>query len=235
MSTPFPSPPSSGVALLRRDLCFKLAAGLASSVVFSGIFRWLQRHPQVEPQMWDSCPAWAVVPFHPVWTWPYLAMFPLIAAAWLLQPSWREVCRFLGAMAAAGLVAWSCFFLWPTGSIRPAVLEAPWYYQMVITADAPLNSFPCLHAAFSVVAAVALVHGPVRVGRPAQIAVWTLAGVICVAAVALRQHTDFDVLAGLVLGGGAGWAYRRSFDRDAVAVFVPAEPIETVVEAPVRD
>jgi membrane-associated phospholipid phosphatase len=231
----FPSHPF-GLATLRRDFWFKSVFGVACIVVFSGIFQWLQQHPRAEPQMWEACPSWEVIPFHAAWTWPYLALFPLIAVTWMAQPGWREVCRFFGAMLATGLVAWTFFYVWPTGSVRLSIAEIPWYYRAVITADAPLNSFPCLHAAFSVVAAFALLHGALRISRSLQVILWVLVAAICVAAVALRQHTDFDVLGGLVLGGGAGWAYRRSFARDGNQSETESD-LGAVVEAelPTRD
>lgn len=200
-----------GLAALRRDFVLKVVLGVMCSMAFSGIFRWLQNHPRHEPLMWDWCPTWQLLPFEAAWTWPYLALFPLIGMAWLMQPGGREVARFFGAMLATALVAWTCFYLWPTGSVRPPLLAVPWCYRLVINADAPLNSIPCLHAAFSVVAAVALLGGPLQSSAGWRRATWGLVAAICVSAIALRQHTDFDVLAGLALGGAVAWGYRRSF------------------------
>ena len=221
-------------ALFLRGFWFKAVAGVVCIVVFSGIFQWLQQHPRIEPQMWDWCPLWEVLPFHVAWTWPYLALFPLIAVTWMVQPSWREVCRFFCAMLATGLVAWTFFYVWPTGSARPPMESISWYYRAVITADAPLNSFPCLHAAFGVVAAVALLHGPLRVGRPVQVGLWILVATICVSAIALRQHTDFDVLGGLVLGGFSAWGYRRSLAGRAECVEMAME-LGAATEITARD
>ena len=225
----------SGFAALRRDFWFKSVFGIASIVVFSGIFKWLQLNPQSEPRMWDWCPLWDLIPFHAAWTWPYLALFPLIGVAWMMQPGWREVLRFFGAMLGTGLVSWTFFLLWPTGSIRLPMAEIPWYYQAVIAADAPLNSFPCLHAAFGVVAASALLHGPLRIARGWQVVGWLLVATICVAAIALRQHTDFDVLGGLVLGGAAAWWYCRSLAREEEGATEAGEEIETVAGVSARD
>jgi len=233
-----PQTPSSqpiGFAALRRDFWLKAAFGMPCIVVFSGIFKWLQLYPQSEPLMWDWCPFWDLIPFHTAWTWPYLALFPLIGVAWMMQPGWREMLRFFGAMLAAGAVAWSSFLLWPTGSVRPALTEIPWYYQALIAADAPLNSIPCLHAAFSVVATTALLHGALRAARGWRIVGWLFVAMICLAAIALRQHSDFDVLGGLVLGGVSAWGYRRSFVRDVETAAEPESEIEGVAEVPARD
>jgi hypothetical protein len=223
-------------AVFLRDFWFKAVAGIGCIAVFSGIFQWLQQHPRIEPRMWDWCPLWEVIPFHAAWTWPYLAMFPLIAFTWMALPGWREVCRFFFAMLVTGLVAWTFFYLWPTGSVRSPMTEIPWYYHAVITADAPLNSFPCLHAAFSVVAGYALLHGPLHIARAWQVAIWILVSAICVAAIALRQHTDFDVLGGIALGGASAWGYRRSLVRCLVPEReADADEIDGVAELPARD
>lgn len=235
MQPPTSSSHPFGFAALRRDFWFKSVSGIACIVVFSGIFQWLQQHPRIEPRMWDWCPLWEVMPFHAAWTWPYLAMFPLIGVTWMMQPGWREVCRFFGAMLFTGVVSWTFFFLWPTGSVRLPLAEIPWYYRAVITADAPLNSFPCLHAAFSVVAAYGLLHGALRIGRGWQVTIWILVATICVAAIALRQHTDFDVVAGLGLGAAAAWGYRKSLARSDEPVAAPAAEIDAVAEVAARD
>lgn len=229
-----PSRPFGGAALL-HDFWLKAVAGVPCIAVFSGIFQWLQQHPRIEPRMWEWCPLWDLIPFHAGWTWPYLAMFPLIGVTWMMQPGWREMGRFFGAMLFTGAVSWAFFFLWPTGSVRLPMTEIPWYYHAVITADAPLNSFPCLHAAFSVVAAYSLLHGPLRVARGWQVAAWMLVATICVAAIALRQHTDFDVLGGLALGGAAAWGYRRSFAGEEESAATSEAELDGVAEISAQD
>lgn len=189
----------------------KLIAGVIFSGLFSGVFQLLQRTPFGEAVVWRECWTWSALPFSDAWTLPYLSLFPLIALAWFAQPDWRELRRFLTAMLGAALVGWVAFLLFPTASVRPPVAGTGLIYQWMVALDRPTNSCPALHSAFATVAAVGLAHGASRVGPVLRFAVWAWVALIAVATVALRQHTDFDVLAGFAVGGIAGALYRRTF------------------------
>lgn len=200
----------------------KLISGAVFSALFTGVFKFLQTAPLAAPLVWEHCWVWDRVAFSSAWTLPYMSLFPLIGLAWMAQPDWREVRRFLTAMFGAALCGWVPFLLFPTASARPPLEGASVLYQWLAALDLPTNSSPALHSAFATVAAVGLVHGAMRVGWWLRTLVWLWVAIIAIATVVLRQHTDLDVLGGFAAGALASYLYRRSFatdseERDAVA------------------
>lgn len=189
----------------------KLIAGAVFSALFTGVFKFLQTAPLGAPHVWKHCWFWEHVPFTSAWTLPYMSLFVLIGIAWMAQPDWREVRRFLTAMFGAALCGWIAFLVFPTASARPSLEGTSLTYQWLAALDLPTNSSPALHSAFATVAAAALVHGATRVALGWRVFAWLWVAVIATATVVLRQHTDLDVLAGFAVGAVAAFFYRRSF------------------------
>ncbi len=186
----------------------KFLAGAAVGVVFTTIYRALQEQPWRAAAMRADCVTWRGLPFNAAWVWPYLSMFPLVGFAWLSLPDARAVGRFAGSLLATAGVGWICFLLWPTGCVRPVVVDPPLAYRWLVALDRPTNCLPCLHSAFAVIAADAVAQswGFTWPGR-LLLGAWLL--VIAVSIVALRQHTDVDTLAGVALGAAGAWLNRR--------------------------
>jgi hypothetical protein len=193
---------------LQRDLGVKLTVGAGVGVLCTLMFQMLQHFGPGIPRMCTDCIAWRLVPFDPGWTWVYLSMMALVGLAWLFLPDAREARRFACFLLGSAAVGWVTFFLYPTGSVRPAVDSPPWIYRALVAADAPTNGLPCLHSTLSILAAAALTaRGRIFAsgwGRFISVA-WVIA--ITVSVFALRQHTGLDVVIGSVLGLAIGGAY----------------------------
>lgn len=185
----------------------------SAGVLFTLVYRALQAQTWRPAAMRAECVSWSWLPFDAWWVWPYLSMFALVGAAWASLPDRRAVERFFGSMLAVAAVGWVCFLLWPTGCVRPAVAEPSLAYRWLVALDGPTNCFPCLHSAFSVLAAASLARSWSFAWRGrALLGAWV--AVIAVSIVALRQHTDLDTLAGVALGAAGAWFDRRGAIND---------------------
>ena len=184
----------------------KILIGGIVGVICTIMYRSLQAYGWREPLLRADCPGWSLLPFHAGWVWPYLSMFALVGLAWLALPDAAAVRRFALHMLGLAAVGWICFGVWPTACIRPVGEDLPTAYRWLVALDQPTNCFPCLHSAFSVLAAWVL--APCG-GRILRLLLWAWVAVLVVSIIALRQHTDSDTLTGVVLGFIAGWSFRR--------------------------
>jgi hypothetical protein len=164
----------------------------------------------------ETCWTWTWLPFHAAWLGPYLLMFPLVGLPWFMLPEIGQVRRFFWCALGVAACGWVGFLTHPTACARPAAVGQPAPYQWMLAVDLPNNCLPCLHAAFSVLAAGALA-GDCAWGRRAwgRVLLGLTLAAISVSIVALRQHTDLDTVAGLGLGAAGlaayrGWPVRRS-------------------------
>lgn len=181
----------------------KIFIGALVGVICTLAYRTLQGHGYFAVDMRASCPTWRVLSFHQAWTWPYLSMFALVGCAWMALPDARAVRRFAGSMLAVAAVGWFCFLFFPTGCVRPEIMDPTLAYRWLVALDQPTNCFPCLHSAFSVLAAVVIARAWPTPAARIVLGSWVV--VIAVSIIALRQHTDLDTLTGLILGAGGAW------------------------------
>lgn len=192
-----------------RDLIARTAWGAAAGVIATIAYRSIQSSFIGQAVVRDSCWGWQWLPFNASWIWPYLSMFVLVGLPWFFLPKLSQVRWFATCLLATAAVGWISFILFPTACARPPAEGQPAYYALLLTLDKPNNCLPCLHSAFSVLAAWALARG-CHVFRNWAGALflgsWLL--VICISIVGLRQHTDWDTVAGCVLGGVAAWLFQ---------------------------
>ncbi|MDR1284256.1 MAG: phosphatase PAP2 family protein [Opitutaceae bacterium] len=192
---------------LIRQLCAdkraKLLIGLCLMTLCCAIYIGLQ-HIQLRPPLVRTpCPVSALLPFDPRWTLPYLSMFILIVIAWQLAPDRRELIHLGKILLGTEMLAWLFFLFFPTLCPRPPAPDAPAAYRLLIFVDAPLNCFPCLHAALTLIAATSLrrhlswLPATLHLVTGAIITLWS--GVILVSILILRQHTALDIAAGLAI------------------------------------
>lgn len=158
------------------------------------------------------------IPFMPEWIWVYLLYFPfcfvplIFRELWISDAFYRAAKGFLLQFG----VALSFFWLVPSRMLRPAPDPSTWsgaavaaFYRL----DPGFNVFPSLHVANAAFIACLLwrMKGPL-VGSAA----WSLALLIAVSTVFVKQHYLADLAAGLALGCAT---YYRAFRRDRRLLF----------------
>jgi len=166
-------------------------------------YRGTQHLSATRAALQTQCWTWHWLPFDTVWLVPYLSMFGLMVLPWFLLPL-NSLRRFSLAILGPAACAWATFLVYPTACVRPNPASLPAIYQAFVFLDGPNNCLPCLHATFVVVPAwfLAAETRPFRTARSrALLIVWVF--VILLSIVALRQHTDIDMLVGVLLGIGA--------------------------------
>jgi membrane-associated phospholipid phosphatase len=191
-----------------RPVFQRLALGATVGLLATLVYRSIQHVAAEQAVVRAECWSWHWLPFSAEWLWPYLSMFVLVGLPWFLLPDLRSVRRFALTLVATAAVGWIVFLLHPTACLRPGPEGQPFYYTALLALDRPNNCLPCLHSAFSVLAAWVLASG----GGPGRhwlcrllLLAWLL--LICVSIVALRQHTDLDTLAGVALGCAGAWTW----------------------------
>lgn len=200
-----------------RNLLKRAAMGAAVGLIATIAYRSIQYVSVARAAIRHDCWTWQWLPFHAAWIWPYLSMFLLVGLPWFMLSSLRQVQRFAFCLLATAAVGWIAFIVYPTACARPAADGQPAYYALLLALDRPNNCMPCLHSAFSVLAAWALIQGSNifrHLAGAVFLAIWLMT--ICVSIVALRQHTDGDMLAGVGLGCINAWLFRlepRSTDN----------------------
>lgn len=194
-----------------RSLLQRTAIGAVVGLVATVVYRSIQYVFVARAEIRHECWTWRWLPFDAAWIWPYLSMFLLVGLPWFLLPTGREVRRFAVCLLATAAVGWVVFMVYPTGCARPTAEGQPGYYALLLALDRPNNCLPCLHVAFSVLAAYALVRcSPVfrHLAGAVFLGIWLLT--ICVSVVALRQHSDGDMLAGAALGCVSAGLFHRT-------------------------
>ncbi len=189
----------------RRELLLRTGLGAAVALVAGLAYRSLQFHFLPDSSLRTQCPGWDLLPFHPLWLWPYLSMFALVGLPWFLLPWPGAVTCFARRLLATAAVGWVCFALFPTACLRPSPEGHGFAYGLLLALDAPNNCMPCLHSAMALLAALALARDSAAFsGLAARLLLAAWVAVISLSIVALRQHTGLDTLAGLALGALAG-------------------------------
>lgn len=194
---------------LRHIHWARLIAGAVVGTTCSVMYQLLQHFPARAAQLRTDCWSWQMMPFSELWLWPYLSMFVIVGCAWLALPDKRSIKRFIACCLGTASIAWVCFYLWPTSCLRPSPELRSIPYRMLVFLDAPSNCLPCLHSAFTILAAVALHRWISRTQYRSALRLLLIIWVILInlSIIGLRQHTGIDITAGLLLGGCAGWIY----------------------------
>jgi hypothetical protein len=150
-----------------------------------------------------------IVPFLPWTIWTYLLFFALLVAAGsLVEPARYR--RLVAAWALASVVTWALVLLVPVTFDRPAAasIDGPlhrWVFGLVHGIDASHVTFPCLHAAATWIAWLALRdRGPLL-----RRGLFVLAVAITLSTMTTRQHLVTDNVAGIALA----WVCARAVLR----------------------
>ncbi|HTK59567.1 MAG TPA: phosphatase PAP2 family protein, partial [Candidatus Baltobacteraceae bacterium] len=155
---------------------------------------------------WNASRPAAVLPWDPVWTFPFVSAFVVpYLSAYLLPFAVPFVLRDRAkyrrfAAVAAATIAFSaaCFILWPLTIARPELGVSSALDRLLgalYAADRPTNLFPSLHVSLSFLFAAAVGDARPRL-RPWMTA-W--AALIAVSTLFTRQHYLIDVIGGVLV------------------------------------
>lgn len=165
-----------------------------------------------------SLPLDAMVPLEPAWALLYGALyFFLIALPVFLLREPTHLRRTVYAFLMIWMTAYVCFLLYPTAAPRPAAIPsagfAAWGLSLLYSADPPVNCFPSLHVAHSVLAALTCA----RVHRRVGIFALACAGLVALSTLFTKQHYVLDVAAGIALATVAHALFLRTVPEAPLA------------------
>jgi membrane-associated phospholipid phosphatase len=143
-----------------------------------------------------------VIPPSPSWMFVYAAIYPItIIPAVVLRD--RSLLRRVGvAHLVAQSVAFAAFFLMPVSGAELRPVHVPtdtlsgWALALNYRIDPPLNCFPSLHVTTTTLTAIVLA----RVSRPLGWLGATVAALIAISTLFVKQHYLLDVVGGGLLG-----------------------------------
>jgi len=160
---------------------------------------------------WNASRPMQVLPWDPVWHFPFVSAFVLAYDSAYLLPfvaflavKDRSASRRFAAVVA-GVIAASaaCFLAWPLLLPRPPIAAASAFDRLLAAlyaVDRPTNLFPSLHVSLSFL--FALAAGRAWPKRRLWFLAWAM--LIAVSTLFTRQHYFVDVIGG-VLVGFAAW------------------------------
>ncbi|HVZ19436.1 MAG TPA: phosphatase PAP2 family protein, partial [Vicinamibacterales bacterium] len=145
----------------------------------------------------------ALIPLSPAWTLVYGSLYAMALLPLFVIREGPLFRRVMQALLAVMWLAYAGFLLYPTVTPRPPMLTGrgfgTWALGIVYSLDTRYNCFPCLHVAYSVVAALGCYRVNARVGIVAT--AWT--ALIAISTLYTKQHYVLDVVAGALMGYGA--------------------------------
>lgn len=140
------------------------------------------------------------IPFAPVFSVPYLLLFPYITYAGIVLFQTSYALPYYASMALAMCSAAAVWFLFPSKMARPEVLGRDIFEKIVLKiyhGDSHANAFPSSHVFTSLITSFYLALLFPTFGIP----IWIFGIVIASSTVLIKQHFAVDVLAGIV------WTY----------------------------
>ena len=151
------------------------------------------------------------------WTiWIYHTQFFFLLASVRLMRRAATITRALYAMAAASLISFAVFFVYPTTLPRaePAAgVLTRQAFALLYSIDGPTNCLPSLHVALAWVAAL----GISTERRPARRVAWLWAALISISTLTTKQHYLVDVVAGLCVASSC-WIIVKRFAMSPASV-----------------
>lgn len=149
---------------------------------------------------------WIVFTPHAVWF--YLSFFLIIPYCFFIAPykrlAWMCLC-FIASGCLAGLF----YIIFPTTVTCPAdttwSFASSWLLEKLIQVDVPVNCFPSLHVALTVI----VIWGCIEADHPIRNLLLILWGIaIAFSIIQLRRHLFIDFIGGAILAIAVGWLVR---------------------------
>ncbi len=163
------------------------------------------------------------IPFCEVFIIPYLLWFGYVAVVVVYlffknKQDYYKLCTFLFTGMTVFLIVST---LWPNGhDLRPAVMPRDNCFTYLISllwkADTSTNLWPSIHVFNSMGAHFAVMHSKelaqLKFGRHIRVASGILSISIILSTVLIKQHSVFDVVTGILMGGILyAFVYRREW------------------------
>lgn len=157
------------------------------------------------------------IPLWPAWSLVYGSLyFVLIVLPVLVVREEEHIRRTLSAYLTVWLVAYACFWVYPTAAPRGDDVAghgfASWALRALYGADPPYNCLPSIHVAHSFVSAFAIGRVHRGVGRAAVFA----AILVALSTLFVKQHYVLDVVTGALLASIAYVIFLRSSHRENI-------------------
>lgn len=209
-------PPFPDLPRLRERLGYLwVGKMLGTTLGMTGFFIayfWILRHPVTEVTVMPLTFVDHWIPFQPFTLPLYLSLWVYVSLAPALLVDRRELISYGIAALAISVIGLGIFHLWPTTIPVPDINWAEYPSVSFLKAlDATGNACPSLHVAFAAFTAIWFhrILGQMRTGRGWRWFNWLWCLGIVYSTIAVRQHVSLDVLAGIVLGAGAGVVHIR--------------------------
>jgi membrane-associated phospholipid phosphatase len=150
------------------------------------------------------------IPFVPGWIWVYLLYFPFCFVPIALRELWAGEAFYLAVKGflAQFAAALACFWLVPSRMLQASPESSTWSEAVVAAfyrIDPGFNVFPSLHVANAAFTACLVWR---LKGRIIGVAAWSVALLITISTLFVKQHYLADLAAGLALGS---LSYRWAF------------------------
>lgn len=172
---------------------------------------------ETRPLNVPATPLDALIPLMPTWSLVYGALYlVLIISPVFIVRDQELLRRTMWAYLTIWIVAYACFYLYPTIAPRPERVQGNgfgvWGLRLLYSSDPPYNCFPSLHVAHSFVSAFACHRVHRRFGELALGA----ASLVALSTLLTRQHYVLDVVAGTALAAGVHAVLLRPYPRERV-------------------
>jgi membrane-associated phospholipid phosphatase len=138
------------------------------------------------------------IPFIPEFVFIYLTIYPLFLLPFLYIRNSGFFRIFSLAYITVMLVCYATYLVYPVAMERPTFVEhsfATWALGIVYRTDRPLNCFPSMHVAMSLLASLTIME----VHRVRGLLMMLLTLLIAVSTLLIKQHYILDVVAGVSL------------------------------------
>jgi membrane-associated phospholipid phosphatase len=194
-----PAVPPGGSALAPRAIAARLGMCAIGAAAFSLYFFTQKLDPGARHTL--ATPLDATVPFAPSWEWIYASIYLAAFLPALQMRDLRLLARALVGLIAVQIAANGIFLAFPVRMVRPEALVDPhrsfleWGLALNFVLDPPVNCFPSLHVANAFYVCLCAWSVDRAVGGAAL----SLAGLIALSTMFVKQHWFLDVVGGTML------------------------------------
>jgi membrane-associated phospholipid phosphatase len=142
--------------------------------------------------------------------WIYYSFYLLLGLVGLIVEK-KLFITYLYSIGWVTAVSHAVFLFMPNGVSRSEIdfQTAPAIYQFLLSHDLPRNAMPSLHAALSVIAAIAVQFSS-NFPKWTKPLVWLWVLAIFWSTIAIRQHVSIDLIAGSIIAVIVWWKVSNS-------------------------